>query len=663
MKEPTFLNKEGIISVSPLLTSPIILPPQIFDRKVVEVLKLGKKVSLLLAISIALITFGVNISYSFTSPCSESLDLPETVDISVFLHSTSYLRTIIHENPPGNDLEEGSRCYETWSINISKPLTCGQAYNNSIISSDFYLSSGWPDSTPVPEEPEIGTWELITWLINHKGTASREDIQNAIWYFTNNDTSAVRSYIYGDSEAFGLVQGAYEEVYGTLISAENISDDVLSGDYVGYDLCNDTGLASGPIFPLMLCPGGLSSDECSNQMLLLEYSDTPSPELSLAKFYDSNFNAWHDLPPEPWLSGMTWKFLLKCPDDCIHFDFDNLNDRGASQMLMIDEYYSICPGRYSLEEPLYPPYIEPEMMNKWAATTPNPSEVEVSSSTGTRWICFGNICVDDPGHTPGFWSNYPKNWDKADFGSLTYLQILDELDKLNLKYFDGETLMDFHPNAFGGKNGSEPVEGSTHNLIPWIRESNAKAMEYKLSCHLVAMKLNMLAQDSNKENFVETGSLIHVPDLADYKDCILTYFGSLGYSLIDGNLFMEPGSKFSLIMKIEDLVTLSAEALNGEPPGWDDGSCGKYSDFLNALHLALMHGNENLSENGETIYYWPLEECGAESPFDSSETTSGSTPLATSGSGGGGGGCNTGPSSVESLLLLIPMLMFFKFRF
>ncbi len=627
--------------------------------------KMTQKVFLLLFFSVLLLLGGVSTSYSFLSPCDSPLTLPETVNISVFLHSTSYLRTVIHDNPPGNSLDEGSRCYETWNINISKTLTCGQNYAGSVISSDFYLSSGWPEYSPLPEEPEKGTWELITWLLNHKGSGSREDIQNAMWYFTNNDNSEVRNFIRGDSEAFGLVQGAYEAVYDTVISTDNISDDILPGSYLGYDLCADTDLDSkGRIFPLILCPGGLSNGECSNQMLILEYSNIYLPELFVTKFYDSNFNSWHDLPEEPWLNMMPWTFLLKCPEGITHFSFDNLIDPDAPDVLTNDKWYILCPGKYSIEEPLYPPYIYPEMMDKWMATTPNPLEIEIYANTcspSLRWVCFGNICVDDPGHTPGFWSNYPKNWDKVDFGSMSGPQILAELDKLNLKYFDKDTdtLMEFHPSAFGGKKGYEPVEGSTHNLIPWIRKSNAKAMEYKLSCHLVAMKLNLLAQDDKKQNFVESGSLIYVPDLEGYKDCIINYFGSLDYSLIDGELFLEPGVRFSLIMKIEDLITLSAEALKGEPSGWDEGSCGKYSDFLNALHLALMHGNENVSKEGETIiYFWPLEECGFESPFLSAAALNNSAPIS---SGGGGGGCNTGSSSLGSLILLIPMILFFKF--
>ena len=44
-----------------------------------------------------------------------------------------------------------------------------------------------------------------------------------------------------------------------------------------------------------------------------------------------------------------------------------------------------------LKNPCYPPYIYPEMMDKWMATTPNPLEIEIYANTcspSLRWDLF-----------------------------------------------------------------------------------------------------------------------------------------------------------------------------------------------------------------------------------------------------------------------------------
>jgi len=88
--------------------------------------------------------------------------------------SISEFKTTLAEVPEGYDVTNGS--YLGWCNDENIPI-------RSRVTYDAILYSSY--STNLPAYLQDKQWDMVNYILNHKQSYNRQDIQTAIWYFTN----------------------------------------------------------------------------------------------------------------------------------------------------------------------------------------------------------------------------------------------------------------------------------------------------------------------------------------------------------------------------------------------------------------------------------------------------------------------------------------------
>lgn len=100
--------------------------------------------------------------------------LPEfPIDIMVFLSENFYFDLNVLNAPSGPTVSNGF--YGAWCVKFDFPIETNKVYQGTL-----HYSYGHG----VPLHMELFDWPRINYILNHKGGASAEDIQTAIWYFS-----------------------------------------------------------------------------------------------------------------------------------------------------------------------------------------------------------------------------------------------------------------------------------------------------------------------------------------------------------------------------------------------------------------------------------------------------------------------------------------------
>lgn len=124
------------------------------------------------------------------SDCN-SISLPSNpVTMSVVVGSNSYFITILSDVPLDYDVTNGD--YLGWCVDEEHSISNGIEY-------PVYLWCSYNPLIPWPDDD----WDMVNYLINHKNSsASKEDIQDAIWYFVDGENYPA------DPEAASMVDDA-----------------------------------------------------------------------------------------------------------------------------------------------------------------------------------------------------------------------------------------------------------------------------------------------------------------------------------------------------------------------------------------------------------------------------------------------------------------------
>ena len=97
--------------------------------------------------------------------------------------------------PDGYDVHNG--WYLDWCVDEDTYI-----YNHHTY--DVTLRSSY--DTDLPDYLKDSDWDKVNYIINHKGSADKDSVQNAIWYFI--DHGAYSGFPGGDPEADDLIDEA-----------------------------------------------------------------------------------------------------------------------------------------------------------------------------------------------------------------------------------------------------------------------------------------------------------------------------------------------------------------------------------------------------------------------------------------------------------------------
>lgn len=98
--------------------------------------------------------------------------------------------------------------YDDWCVNLYNYTSDGQTVQVTMWSSLSYTDPSFPPSCRghIGNAPDGMTWPCVNYIINHKGTADKDQIQSAIWYFIDGGVMP------SDPVAHGLVTNATTNV-------------------------------------------------------------------------------------------------------------------------------------------------------------------------------------------------------------------------------------------------------------------------------------------------------------------------------------------------------------------------------------------------------------------------------------------------------------------
>lgn len=161
--------------------------------------------------------------YPKTTQCSwqdysSCLKLPKTVTATLTGPGTYPFTTTLSGVTSGFDVANGA--YSGWCIQLTIPIHAGTPYS-ATLSSSFYKSS---------------QYNMVNYILNHKGTATGQDIQAAIWL------------------VFGYTNSQILSLAGFPVSA---AAQALYNDALAHGVCFDS--SSGKIVAVILCIPGFQT--------------------------------------------------------------------------------------------------------------------------------------------------------------------------------------------------------------------------------------------------------------------------------------------------------------------------------------------------------------------------------------------------------------------
>ncbi len=106
---------------------------------------------------------------------TDDFNLPTTiVTIEVFDGVESYFATQLSNVRSGYDV--GNETYAGWCVDVRTPMARSPAKHDVMLYS----------SNSPPGELAAEKWDMVNYILNHK-QGTREDVQQAIWYFVHMD--------------------------------------------------------------------------------------------------------------------------------------------------------------------------------------------------------------------------------------------------------------------------------------------------------------------------------------------------------------------------------------------------------------------------------------------------------------------------------------------
>jgi len=127
---------------------------------------------------ICAITMAILIVAVPVGTAAASLSLPSTpVNAIVQNDTNSYFVTTLSNVASGYDVMNST--YPGWCIDHSENMTRNEPFEAQLYST----------LNPPPGNWSSVRWDMVNYLLNHKGGGTYYEIQNAIWYFVNNSAT------------------------------------------------------------------------------------------------------------------------------------------------------------------------------------------------------------------------------------------------------------------------------------------------------------------------------------------------------------------------------------------------------------------------------------------------------------------------------------------
>ncbi len=226
------------------------------------------------------------------------------VEFTVFLSDNFYFDLNVLNVPSGPTISNGF--YGAWCVKFDFPIETNKVYEGTV---HFSYGDG------IPLHMQLFDWPRINYILNHKGSASAEDIQTAIWYFSGRPAgeplvlNGVAQALVDDAMANGqcFVPGPCER-FAAIID---------TGETLGIQwLILETGMPSNPAIvvtkfcgPAPTTAGGLQTffgtvTNTGNITLtnVFVFDDQPAPEtwvlgpITLAPGEGTSFNGSYSVP-------------------------------------------------------------------------------------------------------------------------------------------------------------------------------------------------------------------------------------------------------------------------------------------------------------------------------------------------------------------------------
>ncbi|MEW5800904.1 MAG: SdrD B-like domain-containing protein [bacterium] len=339
------------------------------------IMKIGKFfLGAILSSFITAITIGVSFQEAWT--CCEPVSNLPTVSASMKLYPSTInaFDTILSNIPDGYTVTNGT--YPGWCADQQLGIRFLYTYQVILLSSyDLAL----------PDYLQNSDWDKINYIINHKqGTV--DDIQEAIWYFT-------------------------DDILPSTAEGQAMVDDALMN---GWHFCPEPGQVAAVICAILDADGEFDT---TVQSSFIEVTVPSSCNGSIGDFVwqDLNNNGIQE-DDEPGLDGVT-VYLM---DDSGTIIATAVTDIGPSGQHGFYQFSNLCAGTYQVEA-VTPDGFIPSPSNAPGSTpdddsNDSPSVVSLSTGDSTdQTIDFGYSQLPFDGCSLGFWKNHVAYWSLTGF--------------------------------------------------------------------------------------------------------------------------------------------------------------------------------------------------------------------------------------------------------